>query len=117
MFGYLRNLIVVSVLADREKEGSYEMITNVKPQYESIDMSSESERLTQSYQTDGNITFSYSGGLTQSSIIGGYTQSSTRGGLIQPQRIGSLIRPSRSRHSVSSTEPPQPNGISIIIGS
>ena len=99
MFGYLRNLIVVSVLSDREKLGSHGMTTTAKPQYESIDMSSESERLTQSSQRDGNITLSDSGGLTQS------------------QRQGGLRRPPRSHPAVSSTEHPKPNGISIKLGS
>lgn len=99
MFGYLRNLIVVSVLSDREKLGSHGMTTTAKPQYESIDMSSESERLTQSSQTDDNITLSYSGGLTQS------------------QGKGGLRRPPRPYPAVSSTEHPKPNGISIKIGS
>ena len=87
------------VLSGREKEGSNEMTTTAKPRYESIDMSSESERLTQSSLTDGNITLSYSGGLTQS------------------QRQGGLIRPPRSHHAVSGAEHPKPNGISIKIGS
>ena len=108
MFGYLRNLIVVSVLSDREKLGSHGMTTTAKPQYESIDMSSESERLTQSSQTDDNITLSYSGGLTQ---------SSTSGGPIPSQRFGGLRRPPRSHLAVSSTEHPKPNGISIKTGS
>lgn len=94
-----KEFVVVSVLSDREKLGSHGMTTTAKPQYESIDMSSESERLTQSSQTDDNITLSYSGGLTQS------------------QGKGGLRRPPRSYPAVSSIEHPKPNGIAIKTGS
>ena len=124
MFGYFCYLIVVKAPSDRNNEGSNEMITTSKPQFDSIDISSESERLTQSSMsggltqspTVGGLAKPKSGGFTQSSMSGGFTQSLTVGGLAKPKSggftqsstVGGLAKPKRSSStSVASTEPYQ----------
>lgn len=98
MFGYFCYLIVVKAPSDRNNEGSNEMITTSKPQFDSIDISSESERLTQS---------SMSGGLTQSPTVGGLAKPKS-GGFTQSSTVGGLAKPKRSSStSVASTEPYQ----------